>query len=136
MRSRRGSYFVEASLIYPVSIVITVMLIAAAMYFYSLTASCSDAGRTVRRLAGEESGTVYYSRDTGSIRSGIQGKKESGILSGRFHASYGQTFVNQILFPLSANGSYEAESPILCEAEHIWKRQVAEHAAEDIAGTG
>lgn len=131
LRSRRGgSYIVEASLIYPIIAAVTVMLLAAAVYMYSLTAACSDLNRAVRREAGSASRTVFYNENDPMSRRMPQLSRSGGPLSGRAEAVMNRSYVWNLVFAVNDDNAYKAEACIISEADTLWKRQAVKHAAE------
>ena len=125
-RSRRGSALVEASLIYPVIIVSVLLIIAAALYFYSMAAQLADMNRFVHRNAGEQSGTVYYAEETSRRLSSYEPRTE------RHHLVFESIIVeknssirNHLLFRVSASHTERAEATAICEADLIRKVQLA-----------
>ena len=134
-RGRRGtSYIVEASLVYPMITAVTVMLLAAAVYIYGLTAACSDLNRMVRRSAGMQSCTVFYNEVDGIDRGRISVIQSGGILSEKVSAAYNSSYINNIIFRIVHDNEYRAEAYVICEAEMLWNQQAAENAAEKIRG--
>lgn len=130
--SRRGSVFVEASLIYPVIIVITVLLIAIAMYFYGMAARLSDMNRSARRAAGEESGTVYYAEETGLGLPSFETRTEQSLLSKSIVIDSQSRFQNRLLFALDGTHNSHVEAAVLCEADLIRLKQTAGDVFEAI----
>lgn len=66
---KRGSYIVEAALIYPVIIVITTMLLLLMLFFFNSTQDLERLDNSVRKAAGEASETVILS--SGQSRSSV-----------------------------------------------------------------
>ncbi len=60
LKNRRGSYLVEAVLIMPIIVVITVMMMCACMFMYVQTEIAEKMDHFVRVEAGENSKTVFY----------------------------------------------------------------------------
>lgn len=133
--SRRGtSYIVEASLIYPMIVAVTVMLLAAAVYLYGLTAACSDLNRSVRRAAGERSGTVFYNESDQGKLSGSPVTESEGLLFKKVSATSEKTYTSSILFKILRKNKYRAEVYVISEVDVLWNRQAVEHAAEILTG--
>ena len=131
MRSRRGSaYIVEASFIFPVIIAVTVMLLAAAVYIYGLTALCSDMNRAVRRSAGEEARTVFYSEHDGMSRKNIPVSLEKGIITGSASAYAEKNIKGYVIFNISRTNKYTAETVLVNEAEVLWNIQAVKNAVQ------
>ena len=133
IRSRRGtSYIVEASLIYPMIVAVTIILLAAAVYFYGMAAAASDLNRTVRREAGERSDTVYYN-ETDDMKNNRLPVSDSGSLFGRKVSVVSQgSFVNSIVFRMNHRNEYKAEAYVISEANILWNRQVVKNAVDDL----
>ena len=132
-RSRRGtSYIVEASLIYPVIVAVTVMLLAGAVYFYGLTAAASDQNRAVRREAGERSDTVYYNEADERKKNRMPVAESGGIFGKKVTVTSASAFQNRILFNIAYKGEYTAEAHVISEADTLWNRQVIKNALGSI----
>ena len=135
LRSRRGtSYLVEASLIYPMIVAVTVMLLAAAVYFYGMAAAASDLNRTVRREAGERSDTVYYNEDDDMKTNRIPVTESDGLLSKKVSAVSRNSYVNSIVFRIRHSDEYKAEACVISEVDTLWNLKVAKDALGKITG--
>ena len=129
--SRRGSaYIVEASFIFPVIIAVTVLLLAAAVYIYGLTAACSDMNRAVRRSAGEEARTVYYSENDGMSGKNVAVDVDKGLITGSVSASAERNFTGYVVYDISRHNTYKAETVLVNEAELLWDYQVVKNAVK------
>lgn len=115
--NKKGSAFVEASLIYPVIIVITLMMMSVSLFFYSINAQISDMNRCVRRTAGEESGTVFYGEDVQTTGGGFVVTCRNGLLSETVRAESGRTFYNTVLFAVGGTLSPAAQADVVCEVD-------------------
>ena len=62
---KRGSYIIEAALIYPLIIVITAMLLLLMLFFFNSTQDLTRLDNSVRSAAGEGSETVFLSSEQG-----------------------------------------------------------------------
>ena len=132
-RSRRGtSYIVEASLIYPVIVAVTVMLLAVTVYIYGLTAACSDLNRVVRREAGKKSATVFYNETEDPDTVGRAVAEEEGILFKKVTAVSERSYVSNIVFRVLCKNQYRAEAYVICEADTLWNRQAVGHAVDTL----
>ena len=131
MRSRKGTYIVEATMIYPIIVVVTVMLIAISLYIYNCCAAYSDMSRDMKRLAGFEAGTVTYS-DTDEF--GGEGdydvSVENGLLSKKYAAVIDTEYRNNFVIKTDHMASFSFKSDVLNEAGLIWD----EEFAKDMAG--
>ena len=124
----------EASLIYPMIVAVTVMLLAAAVYFYGLTAAASDLNRTVRREAGERSDTVYYN-ETDDMKNNRLPVSDSGTLFGRKVSVVSRrSYVSSIVFRMSSNNEYKTEAYVISEADILWNRRVVKNAVDELTG--
>lgn len=135
LRSRRGtSYLVEASLIYPMIVAVTVMLLAAAVYFYGMAAAASDLNRTVRREAGKRSDTVYYNEDDDMKTNRIPVTESDGLLSKKVSAVSRNSYVSSIVFRIRHSDEYKAEAYVISEVDTLWNLKVAKDALGKITG--
>lgn len=133
IRSRRGtSYIVEASLIYPMIVAVTIMLMAAAVYIYGMTAAASDLNRTVRREAGERSHTVYYNEADDMKGNRVPVSESGGFLSKKITAVSNHLYVSNIVFRIRSRNEYKAEAYVISEADILWNRQVVKDAVDKI----
>ena len=124
----------EASLIYPMIVAVTVMLLAAAVYFYGMTAAASDLNRTVRREAGERSKTVFYN-EADNIKENRTPVSESGsLLNNKVSAVSRHSYVNSIVFKIRQQNEYKAEAYVISEAGILWNLQVAKNAVDQVKG--
>lgn len=131
LRSRRGtSYIVEASLIYPVIVAVTVMLLAAAVYMYGLTAACSDLNRAVRREAGKRSATVFYNEAEDAETDSRTVNETEGILFKKVTAVSEKSYESNFLFRVLYKNQYQAEAYVINEADTLWNRQAVGHAVD------
>ncbi len=133
LRSRRGiSYIAEASLIYPVIVAVTILLLAAAVYIYGLTAACADMNRTVRRAAGEKSFTVFYNEEDDLKGKRVPVMESGGFLFKKVSAVSRKSYVSRIVFSMSGENEYRAEAFVISEADELWNRQAVGNAVETI----
>ena len=131
IRSRRGtSYLVEASLVYPVIVAVTVMLLACAVCFYGMTAASSDLNRTVRREAGKKSNTVYYNEADDMMGIQIPVSESAGLFGRKVAAVSRHSYVSSIIFRINRQNEYKAEAYVICEADTLWNRQVVKDAVD------
>ena len=113
MSSKKGTYLIEAAVVFPIVIVTLLTLIMVVMYFYDCSAVQSDMHKFLRKEAGEVSGkTVYYSydvdedfytqqerrkitasRDVFMWRRGILYRKGVRTVSGSVHITDGTKYV-------------------------------------------
>jgi|GEM_PF-5738724 len=63
---KKGSYIIEAALIYPLIIIVTTMLLLLMMFFFSSTQDLTAIDGSVRKAAGDASETVILSSERGS----------------------------------------------------------------------
>ena len=112
----------EASLIYPVIIAVTVILLAVAMFFYNMTAQLSDMHRCVRRNAGEQSGTVFYGEDIIPASSFTMAGR-NGLLSDSVTAESGGWFRADRVFFISESVTYGAKANVICEMDTVRMKQ-------------
>ena len=129
LRNSRGtSYIVEASLIYPMIVAVTIKLLAAAVYIYGLTAACSDLNRTVRREAGERSFTVFYNEEDDLKGNRVPVSETGGILYKKVSAVSRKSYVSRVIFSMNRENEYKAESYVISEADTLWNRQAVKNA--------
>ena len=130
LRSRRGAaYIVEAAFIYPMIIAVTVLLLAAAVYIYGLTAACSDMNRAVRRSAGTEAHTVYYSENDGMRGKNIAVTANKGLITGTAEASTYRNYRGRVYFDISRKNRFRAETVLVNESQVLWDMQAVKNAA-------
>lgn len=67
-RSRRGSYLIEAVLVMPLIVIITVMMMCASLYMHYGTAKAAKMDQQARRQAGISSETVLYLGQNAEIK--------------------------------------------------------------------
>ena len=124
----------EASLIYPMIVAVTVMLLAAAVYFYAMTAAASDLNRTVRREAGERSKTVFYNEADDIKENRIPVSESGSFLYHKVSAVSRHTYVNNIVFKIRKQNEYKAEAYVISEVGTLWNLQVMKNAADQVQG--
>lgn len=88
LRSKSGSYLLEAAVLLPVMIVISMMLLMLMLFLFGNTQDAADMGANVRRAAGENSETVQYDVQRDNRKFTLSGKyrnevKTSEIVSQR-----------------------------------------------------
>ncbi len=153
-RLRRGSQIAEASLVYPVIIVVSVMSVAAMVHFYSCSAKAAamsidarstadDTARSVKRTGeiydavkgrydapasgddGDNNG--YYDAAYSEASGGGNGysiTEESGLLYGKIKASYTAKLSMSGMFSASRSDAYMIQRSAVNEAQLIWKKQL------------
>lgn len=121
-------------MIFPMIVAVTIMMLAAAVYIYGLTSSCSDYNRLVRREAGVRSDTVFYNETTGP-KTGIAEIEESGgLFFKKVSVLSKSSYVSSVIFSMKKKNEYKAEAFVICEAKELWNRQVVGNAVEDLTG--
>ena len=156
---RRGSQIAEASLVYPVIIVVSVMSVAAMAHFYSCAAKAAAMSIDVRSTADEKAcsvkrtGDIYdavrngYSApaesrgyyDTaygGASRGRYSIEEENGLLYGKVKASYIAEYSMSGMFRASRRDVYTVEHAAINEAKLIWKKQLAGDILGSMTGGG
>lgn len=156
---RRGSQIAEASLVYPVIIVVSVMSVAAMAHFYSCAAKAAVMSIDARSTAGEKAcsvqrtGDIYdavwqgYGAPTegggyydtvygGAARSSYSIEEENGLLYGKIKASYTAEYSMSGMFSASRRDIYTVESAAVNEAKLIWKKQLAGDILGSMTGGG
>jgi hypothetical protein len=134
---RRGSQMVEASLIFPLIVVISVMSVAVMIYFYDCTETAAVMSMDVRSLAGEEAGTC--SSDDAENRSVISEKnnfeydisEKSGLLFRKITASSDADYDETRFFNISNEKYFSFSRSCINEAEIIWKKQLIKEIADE-----
>lgn len=61
--NRRGSYIVEAAIVLPIVILVTITIISVILFFYEQSVSCSRLHMVLRAEAASESGRTLYMGD-------------------------------------------------------------------------
>ena len=132
LKSRRGSYLVEAVLIMPIIVVITVMMMCASMYMYVQTEIAEKMDHQVRSQAGENSKTVFYvSHDNGKYGNNDDSndslneriKTEEVYISGNGGITAEKESVFDVggMWPLRHLNTYSCRSSEVNECSTIWK---------------
>lgn len=143
MRSKKGSQFIEASLIYPIIIVISVVSILLMVFFYSCSETAAVMSMDIRALSGESAGTVgriSQDSDSESDRKNCKSTlsydiyEERGLLYSEFAASCRASFKADGWFGISGVKEFSARRSCVNEAESIWRRQCAEEIVGDDKG--
>lgn len=113
MRSKRGTYLIEAAVVFPIVIFTLLTLIMIVMYFYDCAASQSDMHRFLRKEAGDATGkTICYSfdveddfyvqherrritayKDVSMLHRGLLYRKGFRTISGSIHITDGPKYV-------------------------------------------
>ena len=159
---RQGSQIAEASLVYPVIIVVSVMSVTAMAHFYSCSANAAAMSIDARSIAGEtariverkgdvydavrrydeadapEGGNYYgaaYGQRAGMGKS-YSLEEESGLLYGKVTASYRAQFSMSGMFSASRSDIYAIERSAVNEAKLIWKKQLVGEIFGSITDNG
>jgi len=113
MSSKKGTYLIEAAVVFPIVIFTLLTLIMIVIYFYDCSATQSDMHMFLRQEAGTVSGkTICYSYDAGNDfyihqerrrisaskdvymrRHGILYRKGMRIISGSIYITNGPKYV-------------------------------------------
>ncbi len=122
-RSRKGSYIVEAAILYPIIVVVTIMMFIVFVYFYIHTENTYNMSHDCRIEAGLMSGTVIYGdRSKSNPESNIDicrvGLSKKVIIHNR------ATLVNNIIYEYVQDLGYSVEHSVVNEAELIWDLDV------------
>lgn len=156
---RRGSQIAEASLVYPVIIVVSVMSVAAMAHFYSCAAKAAAMSIDVRSTADENACSVKRAGDIydavrqgysapeekdgyydaaygGTSRGSYSIEEENGLLYGKVRASYIAEYSMSGMFSVSRRDIYTVERAAVNEAKLIWKKQLAGDILGSMTGGG
>ena len=117
MRSRRGTYLMEAALVLPVILLTVITVVLIVMFFYESSSSQSELHQALRYESGTSSGKMFYppeseaqnfaadsyfehsrrsiaaSRDIAMIHRGLLYRRGSKTLRGSIRVSDGTTYV-------------------------------------------
>ena len=129
LRRKRGSYILEAAFIYPVSVLISAMLILLMLFLFSSIQDAAGMSGAVRREAGTAAGTVEYGTPSGEVyeilewRSGIVKEPEisehrAGVLRS-FCAETQRRGMFLALFPTDVHSETRSEWSCLDEDELV-----------------
>ncbi len=124
----------EASLVYPVIIAVTIILMGVTMFFYNMTAQLSDMNRCVRRTAGEQSGTVFYGEDIRESAASFTMTELRGLLSDSITAEGNGWFRADKVFSVSESVSYGARAGVVCEMETVRLKQGIGNVIGNVTG--
>lgn len=128
--SRKGSYILEASIVYPLIIASSVMIVSLSMYYYCSAEQAFMMSEEVRLKSGESSGTVVYlHNDPSDIHSSFIMESEYSVTQGnRLIYKYTEAecsrdyFVNG-MFDFGKNSSFSIYKSAINEADIICCRQ-------------
>ena len=121
----------EATMIYPVIVVITVTLIAISLYIYNCGAAYSDMTREVKRAAGYDAGTVIYGDASEFDGGGVYDiYKEKSLLSEKYNAVLNTEYSSNFVISAFHSATFAFECSSLNEAKLIWDKEFA----SDIVG--
>lgn len=137
-KRKRGSYFAEASLIYPIIIFITVLFIAVSAGMFINVLNACEMERAVRRAAGGESGTVIYNDAEDKAGYGVFNyelpgyeeyggavfEQEDSVKKFVFRGGY--EYKNNLMFNIMSENKYVLYHSAVNEADVLWKRQAEE----------
>lgn len=162
---RQGSQIAEATLVYPVIIVVSVMSVAAMAHFYSCSANAAAMSIDARSIAGEtarsieRNGGIYdavawisggaqdpeaendnyygavYGKDS-DIGKSYSLEEESGLLYSKVTASYRARFSMSGMFSASRSDIYAIECSAVNETKLIWKKQLVGEIFGSITDNG
>lgn len=139
LKEKRGSYFVEASFVYPVIVFVTVLFIAVSVGIFVDVLNASEMESAVRKAAGSESGTVIYNdaqddEERDVFECELPGYEisegsvlgESGADATRFAARGGSEYKNDSMFNIFSKNKYALYHSAINEVSVLWKRQAEE----------
>ena len=130
IRRRRGSQFVEAALVYPVILTVTIFCMAVMVFFLYCTESASLMSMEARSLAGEETGTVMNFTDLpGPFHTSLPGyevKTESGAPYNICRAGYTDFLKEPYIFNLDFCQTLSVKESCISEAKTIWLKEAVE----------
>lgn len=124
IKSRKGSYIVEAAILYPIIVVITVMMFVIFIFFFMNTTKSYMMAHTCRMEAGYRSGTVIYDRNEKILENDFELNIYNDILMRKVRAENRETLKNNIIYKYEHENKYSIEHSIINEAELIWLLKV------------
>lgn len=156
-RSKAGSQFAEASLVYPVIVAVSVISVCLMVFFYSCAETAAVMSMDIRAISSETAGTVkrtqmsegvlvgadstnsaddaYSSENTGSVNRkstlSYDIEESRGLLYKKFTASCRAGVNIKMFFNVSGMKEFSARRSSVNEAERIWLRQTAEEVMGD-----
>lgn len=127
MRSRKGSYLVEAVLIMPLIVVITIIMMCASMHTYMNTVCAAKMDREVRKQTGESSQTVFFVREDENLSDGYDSfadkyEIERSIRTGteKVTASRNSDFTAGVNWIKGRKNCITVRSSEISECQEIW----------------
>lgn len=157
MCSKAGSQFVEASLVYPVIVAVSVISVCLMVFFYSCAETAAVMSMDIRAISSESAGTVKRTQMSAGVTTGAESaddvyssenmgtanrkstlsydiEESRGLLYKKFTASCRAGVNIKMVFNVSGIKEFSACRSSVNEAERIWLRQTAKEVMGDDEG--
>lgn len=121
LKSRKGSYLVEATILYPFVISVAVMIFVLFVVYFENTHYLYEMSHLSRVQSSKAVGTVIYGMDTNTRASGSYTfKQKTSVTSKSVIASFKRTIKDDLLYRFKAWQAFSIKHDEFIEAKVIW----------------
>lgn len=127
LKSKKGSYLVEAVLLMPLIVIIVVIMMCVSMHMYMDTLTAADMDREVRGRAGEESETVYFERKNDIYDEDMNDLSEDHVIDvlnhkgiDVFKAEKKSHYISKVKWISDREKTYSVKCSEISECRELW----------------